>query len=54
MVPRRNREPPVAADTWLCCSARAGIEIPIHDPLWNYTNEMSSREFDFGYLLYHI
>jgi hypothetical protein len=27
MVPRRNREPPVGAHTWLSCSARAGIVV---------------------------
>jgi hypothetical protein len=26
----------------LCCLAHAGIEISSHDPLWNYTNILSS------------
>jgi hypothetical protein len=41
MVPRRNREPPVGAHTWLSCSARAGITVNSHDPLWNYTDVLS-------------
>jgi hypothetical protein len=38
MVPRRNREPPVGAHTWLSCSARASIVVNSRDPLWNYTD----------------
>jgi hypothetical protein len=38
MVPRRNREPPVGAHTWLSYSARAGIAVNSHNPLWNYTD----------------
>jgi hypothetical protein len=41
MVPRRNREPRVGAHTWLSCSARAGIAVNSHDPLWNYTDVLS-------------
>jgi hypothetical protein len=26
----------------LCCLAHAGIEVSSHDPLWNYTNILSS------------
>jgi hypothetical protein len=26
----------------LCCLAHAGIEVSSHDPLWNYTNTLSS------------
>ena len=35
MVPRQNREPPMGAHTRLCYSARAGIRVASHDPLWN-------------------
>ena len=34
--------------TRLCYSARAGIKISNHDPLWNYTDELSSHEFFLG------
>ena len=30
--------------TWLCCWVHAGIKVSSHDPLWNYTNELSSHE----------
>jgi hypothetical protein len=40
MVPRRNREPTIV-HTWLSCSARAGIVVNSHDPLWNYTDVLS-------------
>ena len=30
--------------TCLCCWVRAGIEVSSHDPLWNYTDELSSHE----------
>jgi hypothetical protein len=26
----------------LCCLAHAGIKVSIHDPLWNYTDVLSS------------
>jgi hypothetical protein len=26
----------------LCCLAHAGIEVSSHDPLWNYTDMLSS------------
>ena len=38
------------ASTWLCCWVRAGIEVFNHDPLWNYTDELSSHELFLGYL----
>jgi hypothetical protein len=41
MVPRRNREPPVGAHTWLSCSARASITVNSCDPLRDYTNALS-------------
>jgi hypothetical protein len=41
MVPRRNRGPPVNVHTWLCCSARAGITVSSHNPLWDYINMLS-------------
>jgi hypothetical protein len=41
MVPRRNREPPVGAHTWLSCSARAGIVVNSRDPLQDYTDVLS-------------
>jgi hypothetical protein len=28
----------------LCCLAHAGIEVSSHDPLWNYTNMLSSMD----------
>jgi hypothetical protein len=42
MVPQQNREPPVGAHTWLSFSARAGIAVNGHDPLWNSTDVLSS------------
>jgi hypothetical protein len=41
MVPRRNREPPVDAHTWLSCSAHAGIAVNSRDPLRDYTDVLS-------------
>jgi hypothetical protein len=41
MVPRRNREPPVGAHTWLSCSARAGIAVNSRDPLRDNTDVLS-------------
>jgi hypothetical protein len=41
MVPRRNREPPVGAHTWLSYSARAGIAINSRNPLRDYTDVLS-------------
>jgi hypothetical protein len=41
MVPRRNREPPVGAHTWLSCSARAAIVVNSRDPLRDYTDVLS-------------
>jgi hypothetical protein len=32
----------VNVHTGLCYLARAGIEVPSHDPLWNYSNMLSS------------
>jgi hypothetical protein len=34
----------------LCCSARAGIEVASHDPLWDKTDVLSSRDPSLGYL----
>jgi hypothetical protein len=42
MVPQRNWEPLVNVHARLCCLAHAGIEVSSHDPLWNYTNILSS------------
>jgi hypothetical protein len=42
MVPLRNWEPPVDAHTVLSYSSDAGIKVSGHDPLWNYTNMLSS------------
>ena len=50
MLPRWNREPPVGAHTRLCCSALAGIEVPSHDRLQNYTDVLFSHELFLGYL----
>jgi hypothetical protein len=41
MVPRRNREPPVGAHTWLSCSTRAGIAVNSRGPLRDYTDVLS-------------
>jgi hypothetical protein len=41
-VPLRNWEPLVNVHARLCCLAHAGIEVSSHDPLWNYTNILSS------------
>jgi hypothetical protein len=40
----------VAADTRLCCSARAGIVVSSHDPLRNNINVLFSCELFLGYL----
>jgi hypothetical protein len=40
----------MARDIRLCCLARAGIEVASHDPSWNYTNVLSSRDHFLGYL----
>jgi hypothetical protein len=32
----------VNAHTGFCCLAHAGIKVSGHDPLWNYTNILSS------------
>jgi hypothetical protein len=32
----------VNAHTRFCCLAHAGIEVSSHDPLWNYTDVLSS------------
>jgi hypothetical protein len=42
MVPQRNWEPPMNAHTGLCYSSDAGIKVSSHDPLWNYTDMLSS------------
>jgi len=39
-----------AADAWLCCWVRAGIEVSSHDPLPNCTDVLFSRELFLGYL----
>ena len=36
--------------TWLCYWVCAGIEVSSHDPLWNYTDKLSSHELFLGYL----
>jgi hypothetical protein len=41
MLPRRNREPPVDAYTRMRCSARVGITVSSHNPLWDYINMLS-------------
>jgi hypothetical protein len=41
MMPRRNRGPSVCAHTRLCCSARAGIMVSSHYPLWDFINMLS-------------
>ena len=43
MVSRRNREPTMV-HTWLSCSARAGIIVSSHNPLWDYINMLSLRK----------
>jgi hypothetical protein len=37
-------------DTWLCCWARAGIEIASHGPLWNYIDVFFLVGCFHGYL----
>jgi len=32
-----------AIDTWLCCSARAGIGVASHDPLYHYSGVLAPR-----------
>jgi hypothetical protein len=44
MVPPRNWEPLVNVHTRLCWLAHAGIEVSSHDPLWNYTDVLSSMD----------
>jgi hypothetical protein len=41
-VPQRNWEPLVNVHARLCCLAHADVEVSSHDPLWNYTNILSS------------
>jgi hypothetical protein len=38
----------VNAHTGLCCSVHAGIEVSSHDPLWNYTDILSSVDLSLG------
>jgi hypothetical protein len=45
MVPHRDWEPPVNAHTGLCYSTHAGIKVSGHDPLWNYTDVLSSVNY---------
>jgi hypothetical protein len=45
MVPLRNWEPLVNVHARLCCLAHAGIEVSSHDPLWNYTDLLSSVNY---------
>jgi hypothetical protein len=33
------------AHTGFCCLALAGIKVSSHDPLWNYTDVLSSMDF---------
>jgi hypothetical protein len=40
-MPRWNRGPSVCAHPQLCCSARAGIIVSSHNPLWNYIDMLS-------------
>jgi hypothetical protein len=40
----------VACDIRLCCSACASIEVASHDPSWNCTKGLSSRNHFLGYL----
>jgi hypothetical protein len=35
----------VNAHTGLCYSSDAGIEVSSHDPLWNYTDMLSSVNY---------
>jgi hypothetical protein len=39
----------MARDIRLCCLARASIEVASHDPSWNCTNVLSSRDHFLGY-----
>ena len=39
-----------AADAWLCCWVRAGIEVSNHDPLWNYVDVSSHHELFLDYI----
>ena len=39
-----------AADAWLCCWVRTGIEVSSHDPLQNCTDVLFSRELFLDYL----
>ena len=41
MVLWRNRGPSVGAHTWLCYSARAGITVSSHNPLWDCIDMLS-------------
>jgi hypothetical protein len=40
----------MACDIRLCYSARTGIEVASHDPSWNCTNVLLSRDHFHGYL----
>jgi hypothetical protein len=38
----------VNAHTGLCYSSDAGIEVLSYDPLWNYTDVLSSEDLSLG------
>ena len=48
VVTWRNRGPSVCAHTWLYCSARAGIMVSSHNPLWDYINVLSWHNLVFA------
>jgi hypothetical protein len=51
MAPWWNWEPPVNVHTRFCCLAHAGIEVSSHDPLWSYTNVLSSIDLSLKQFL---
>jgi hypothetical protein len=51
MVLQRNWEPPVNVHTGFCCLAHAGIKVASHDPLWNYTDVLSSINLSLKHFL---
>jgi hypothetical protein len=44
-------KPPVNVHPGFCCLAHAGIKVSSHDPLWNYTDVLSSIDLSLKQFL---
>jgi hypothetical protein len=51
MVLQWSWGPPVNAHTGFCCLAPAGTKVSGHDPLWNYTDVLSSIDLSLKHFL---